>query len=201
MTSLEDIRRRFSEHLPKLHSRDAKIRASVAVVLCPANGDVHVLLIERAESEGDRWSGHIAFPGGRVDPADSSPRHAAERETREETGVDLSRGEYLGRLDDLTGAVESILVSAFVYAASDPGPLVLNAEVKQAFWMPLSEICAPDRHVERSFTYADREIDVPAIRVLERGETVLWGISYRFLELLLQVIGGEIPRMAWHSDL
>ncbi len=201
MTSLEDIRRRFSEHLPKLHSRDAKIRASVAVVLSTANGDVRVLLIERAESESDRWSGHIAFPGGRVDPADPSPRHAAERETLEETGVDLHPAEYLGRLDDLTGSVESVLVSAFVYVVSDPGPFVLNAEVKQAFWMPLSELCDPDRHVERIFTYADREIDVPAIRVLEREKPVLWGISYRFLELLLQVIGGEIPLMPWHSDL
>jgi 8-oxo-dGTP pyrophosphatase MutT (NUDIX family) len=201
MTSLEDIRRRFSEHLPKLHSLDAKFRASVAVVLSSANGDVRVLLIERAEFEGDRWSGHIAFPGGRVDPADPSPRHAAERETLEETGVELSRGEYLGRLDDVTGSVESILVSAFVYAVSDPGPFVLNAEVEQAFWMPLSELCDPDRHVERAYTYADQEIGVPAIRVLEREEPVLWGITYRFLEMLLDVIGGEIPLMPWRSDL
>ena len=201
MSALDDIRRRFSEHAPKLRSLDAKIRASVAAVLCAANDDVRLLLIERAESEGDRWSGHIAFPGGRVDPADPGPRHAAERETLEETGVDLSWAEHLGRLDDLTGSVESVLVSAFVYAVSDPGPLLLNAEVKQAFWMPLSELCNPVRHVERIFPYAGQEIGVPAIRVLERKEPVLWGITYRFLEMLLQVIGGEIPRMPWRSDL
>ena len=201
MTSLEDIRRRFAEHVPKLRSLDARIRASVAVVLCPGNGDVRVLLIERAEAEGDRWSGHIAFPGGRVDPADPSPRHAAERETREETGLDLSRGDCIGRLDDLTGSVESVLVSAFVYAVPDPAPLVLNAEVKQAFWMPLSELCDPDRHRERAYPYADQVIAVPAIRVLEGEEPVLWGITYRFLEMLLNVIGGEIPLMPWRSDL
>jgi len=201
VNALEDIRRQFSEHVPKLHSLEAKIRASVAVVLCAANGDVRVLLIERAESEGDRWSGHIAFPGGRVDPADPSPRHTAERETLEETGVDLHRAEHLGRLDDLSGSVESVLVSAFVYAVSDPGPFALNSEVKQAFWMRLSELCDPERHVERIFTYADQEIGVPAIRVLEREEPVLWGITYRFLEMLLNVIGGEIPRMPWRSDL
>jgi 8-oxo-dGTP pyrophosphatase MutT (NUDIX family) len=201
MTSLEDARRRFAEHVPKLHSFDARIRASVAVVLCPENGDVRVLLIERAEAEGDRWSGHIAFPGGRVDPTDPSPRAAAERETLEETGVDLRRAEYLGRLDDLTGFVESILVSAFVYAVSDPGPFVPNAEVKEAFWMSLSDLCDPGRHVEHPFTYAGREIAAPAIRVLGREAPVLWGISYRFLELLLQVVGGHIPLMPWHSDL
>jgi 8-oxo-dGTP pyrophosphatase MutT (NUDIX family) len=201
LTSLEDVRRRFAEHVPKLRSLDAKIRASVAVVLSPGDGDVRVLLIERAEAEGDRWSGHIAFPGGRVDPVDPSSRDAAERETLEETGVDLRRGEYLGRLDDLTGSVESILVSAFVYAVSDPGPFVLNAEVNEAFWMPLSELCDPGRHVEHAFTYAGREIEVPAIRVLERENPVLWGISYRFLEMLMQVVGGDIPLMPWHSDL
>jgi len=201
VSGLEDIRRRFSVHAPKLQSREAKIRASVAVVLCPANGDVRVLLIERAESEGDRWSGHIAFPGGRVDPADPSPRHAAERETLEETGLDLSRGECLGRLDDVTGSLESVLVSAFVYALPDPGPLTPNAEVEQAFWMTLSELCDPDRHLERAYPYADRVITVPAIRVLEREEPVLWGITYRLLEQLLGVIGREIPRMPWPSDL
>lgn len=201
MTSLEDIRRRFAEHLPKLRFLDAEIRASVAVVLCPARGGVSVLLIERAESEDDRWSGHIAFPGGRVDPADPSPRDAAERETLEETGVDLRRAEYLGRLDDLTGSVESILVSAFVYAVFHPGPFALNAEVNAAFWVPLSELCDPGRHVKHLFTYAGRRIEVPAIRVLERETPVLWGLSYRFLELLMQVIGGDIPLMPWHSDL
>jgi 8-oxo-dGTP pyrophosphatase MutT (NUDIX family) len=201
VSGLEDIRRRFSQHAPKLQSRDAKIRAAVAVVLSPANGDVRVLLIERAESEGDRWSGHIAFPGGRMDPADPSPRHAAERETLEETGLDLSRGEYLGRLDDLTGSVESVLVSAFVYALSDPGPITPNPEVAQAFWMTFSELCDPDRHLERAYPYAGQVISVPAIRVLEREEPVLWGITYRLLELLLRVVGREIPRMPWRWDL
>jgi len=201
VSSLEHLRRSFAAHVPKLASLDAEIRAAVALVASPADGDVRLLLIQRAESEGDRWSGHIAFPGGRVDAADPSPRHAAERETLEETGVDLRRGEYLGRLDDVTGAFESILVSAFVYAISDPGPLVPNPEVKEAFWMPLSELCAPARHAERTFRYAGQPVDVPTIRVLGPEAPVLWGLSYRFLELFMRAIGREIPAMPWHADL
>ena len=41
-----------------------------------------------------------AFLTGRVDAADGGPRHAAEREVREEVGLDLSGAQRLGRLDD-----------------------------------------------------------------------------------------------------
>ncbi|NNL85157.1 MAG: NUDIX domain-containing protein, partial [Myxococcales bacterium] len=48
-----------------------------------------VLFIERARHPDDPWSGHMALPGGRLDPVDASLRAAAERETREEVGVEL----------------------------------------------------------------------------------------------------------------
>lgn len=195
------IAERFAAHAPRIESIDAEIRAAVAVALCPTGDDVGVLLMQRSDSEHDRWSGHIAFPGGRVDASDASPRHAAERETLEEVGLDLQRAEALGRLDDLTGSVESILVSAFVYWVADPPPFVFNHEVQRAVWLPLRDICDPARHERRSFRYADRDIDAPALRVFEPGAPVLWGLSYRFLELLLRRLGRELPPMQWHSDL
>jgi len=191
----------FAAHEPRIEAIDAEIRAAVAVVLRPIGDDLGVLLIQRSDSEHDRWSGHIAFPGGRVDAGDESPRHAAERETREEIGLDLSRAERLGRLDDLTGSVESILVSGFVYWVDEPQPFTFNVEVQRALWLPLRAICDPARQEHRTFQYADRAIEAPAIRVFESGAPVLWGISYRFLELLMRVLAREIPPMQWHSEL
>ena len=44
--------------------------ASVAVIFRNGQEDEEVLLIRRAEREGDPWSGQVAFPGGMVNSAD-----------------------------------------------------------------------------------------------------------------------------------
>lgn len=199
--SRERIADCFSNHEPRIESLEATIRAAVAMVLAPSDDGPGVLLIQRSDSDLDRWSGHIAFPGGRVDAGDAGPREAAERETCEETGLDLRAADPIGRLDDLTGSVESILVSGFVYWLPDPPALVLNEEVQRAAWLPVRDICDPARQDRRTFDYKERKIEAPAIRVFEPAAPVLWGISYRFLELLMRVLGREIPAMQWHSEL
>jgi len=200
--SLDELRRRFEGHAPQLYTGRASDRAAVALVLCEQARGLALLLIRRAEKSGDRWSGHIAFPGGRIDSRDADPRETAERETREEVGLVLRPEDYVGRLDDLPGRSEEIVVSAFVYAVPGEPPLVPNHEVERAFWMPLGELLDAGRHVEREFAYREQTLALPAIQVLEEGEApVLWGLSYRFLELLMNVIGREIPGMPWHSHL
>ena len=77
------------------------LQAAVALVV--RGGErLEVLLIKRAKREHDPWSGHMALPGGRRDPADASLLETAMRETREETGVALDdRGVHLGRLEEV----------------------------------------------------------------------------------------------------
>ncbi|KAG5458036.1 MAG: hypothetical protein BJ554DRAFT_1822 [Olpidium bornovanus] len=54
-------------------------------------GTPEILFIKRATRAGDRWSGHVAFPGGKQEPSETA-RQTAERETREELGLDLTVG-------------------------------------------------------------------------------------------------------------
>ena len=67
-------------------------------------GNPEVLFIKRAARIGDRWTSHIALPGGKKEPGDSSDRMTSIRETREETGVELDRDHYLyiGNLPERT---------------------------------------------------------------------------------------------------
>ena len=53
-------------------------------------GTPEILFIKRAARRGDRWTSHVALPGGRRDPSDGSDVAAAVRETMEEVGIDLS---------------------------------------------------------------------------------------------------------------
>ncbi|OAP57768.1 hypothetical protein AYL99_08506 [Fonsecaea erecta] len=58
-------------------------------------GDPELLFIKRAGRAGDRWSGHVALPGGKRDPEDADDFAAAVRETREEIGLDLDTANCL----------------------------------------------------------------------------------------------------------
>ncbi len=184
MTSIAEIRRRLAGYHPRLASGD-RIRAAVAMVLHQQQEAVHLLFIERSQRDGDPWSGHVAFPGGRVEPGDGNAREAAKRETREEVGLDLGMAEYLGRLDDVTGATLPILVSGFVYSVEIRDRLRPNHEVTDAFWVKLNDLADAGRHRERSFRIDNVErrfstIDLPGTR-----HRVLWGISYRLVAQLL----------------
>jgi 8-oxo-dGTP pyrophosphatase MutT (NUDIX family) len=200
--TVDGLKACFRGHEPELSTLDADSRASVALVMREEQGDLSLLFIQRAVSESDRWSGHIAFPGGRVQSEDAGPRETAERETREEVGLDLAPADYVARLDDLVGHSESILVSGFVYTLTDPRmSLVSSHEVEHAFWLRLGDLEDPARHVERSFRYLEHELPLPAIQVLEGEGPVLWGLSYQFLQQLMQRAGRTIPPMPWHRDL
>lgn len=200
-TRLDELRRCFEDHQPVLSSDSVRIEASVALVLCEDGDDLSLLFIQRAIHKGDRWSGHIAFPGGRTDAQDADAQRAAERETLEEVGLAIDDRHLIGRLDDLRGLSESILVSGFVYGLEERPKLVPNHEVNQAFWLSLGEIESDERTVERAFDYQGNNFVLPAIRVLGEDQPVLWGISYRFLELLMALAQRPIPPMPWMPNL
>jgi 8-oxo-dGTP pyrophosphatase MutT (NUDIX family) len=192
MSGVDDVRRALAAHVPTV--REAGGRAAVAVVLRNGAGGVEVLLIERAHKPGDPWSGHMAFPGGRQDPTDLTARDTAERETFEEVGLDLDTAELLGQLDDLegrhSGRPAGLAISAFVYFVTDPAPLLIQPEeVQAAFWVPLARISDPAAHVDYHFRHELGSLDMPGIRVGDPEPHVVWGLTYRFLEDFLALLG------------
>jgi 8-oxo-dGTP pyrophosphatase MutT (NUDIX family) len=154
-----------------------------------------MLFIDRARRLGDHWSGHMAFPGGRVDPGDRDERAAAERETLEEVGLDLRDAEPFGRLDDLHAGVPlvaSLVLSAFVYRTDRPAPLVTNYEVRTALWVPIPALVEPARHIPHRWGL----MSYPGILVGEPGRHVVWGLTYQLLEGLFDRLGMPLKSLA-----
>lgn len=54
------------------------------------HGEPEIIFIKRAARKGDRWTSHIALPGGRRDPEDADDQAAAVREAAEEVGIHLT---------------------------------------------------------------------------------------------------------------
>ena len=161
-------------------------RAAVALILTPDPDSI--LLIRRAEREGDRWSGQIAFPGGRWSPGDADLAETARRETREEVGLDLSSAPVAATLDDLaptTPVLPPIVVRPFVFTVPEPAPLILNSEVAGAWWVPLDTLLEPD--LLRPMEY-ERHGTLVRSTGYHLTHGVLWGMTERILTPVLDLI-------------
>lgn len=189
---LEEVRRRLASHPARTVDSATARRAAVSVVLRPGAAGPEVLFIERAERSGDPWSGHMAFPGGRMEAVDAHVRAAAERETREEVGLDLTRALHLGRLDDLeghhAGRPVELVISAFVYQLEGPEPLGASDEVQEALWVPLGALLDPGSHVDYAHPLL-RGALYPGIVVGDPQRHVVWGLTYRFVQGFFEALG------------
>ncbi|MEJ2200810.1 MAG: CoA pyrophosphatase [Desulfuromonadaceae bacterium] len=192
--NMEQIRRSLRHPPAKLSVDTSRKQAAVALILLPAATGTEVLFIERARHPQDPWSGNLAFPGGRIDPMDANSRQAAERETREEIGLDLTNQEYLGQLDDIAGDYLPVRVSCFVYALRTSAPPIfqLNHEVEDLFFFPLAELANPRRHMETDIHWNDKSRRISAIDLLGPDRPLLWGITYRLIRQFLRRIRLEV---------
>ena len=187
---LEQIRRAVRgapvQHAP----RESRLAAVAAVVRQQAPGDAQVLFIRRAEHEGDPWSGHMAFPGGRQDPDDADALHTATRETLEELGLDLKRdARLIGPLEPIDAVARGkrvgLSIAPFVFELSGDPELQPNYEVAEVLWAPLGPLLRGERDTKKRYVYESRTLHLPGYDVDGR---VVWGLTYQMLQNLKRVL-------------
>jgi 8-oxo-dGTP pyrophosphatase MutT (NUDIX family) len=175
--------RESTDATPNAQSRLAAVAAIFRVVDEP-----ELLFIKRAELERDPWSGHVAFPGGRVEPDDDSLQSTAMRETREEIALDLTHGQVLGRLDDLaprSRVLPPIIIRPFVAVVAPDVEFTLSAEVASVFWVPLSVLRDDRSQAEHVMLINGVRARFPAFRVQDH---VVWGLTERIVRQLLPLL-------------
>lgn len=103
----------------------------------------------------------MSFPGGKMDPEDSSLLHTALRETQEEIGLDPKEIEILGELNQILSK-NLILVTPFVGWISNNLNLNMNRrEVDEILSVPLRLFIEAKKHLkeresERLFPFTSR---------------------------------------------
>lgn len=159
--------------------------AAVAAVLRCVDEEPELLFIKRADRDGDPWSGHMAFPGGRVEPQDGSLVNTAVRETMEELALDLSEGRVLGQLDDLAprnAHLPPIVIRPFVAVVASDVIFTPSDEVAATFWVPVSVLGRDDAQAEHVLTINGSRARFPGFRVHDH---IVWGLTERIVRQLL----------------
>ncbi|KAI6897948.1 hypothetical protein KC318_g16192 [Hortaea werneckii] len=125
------------------------------------HGDPEVLFIKRASRKGDRWTSHVALPGGKRDPEDADDQAAAIREAWEEVGLDvqahaISCGNLPQRLVTTHWGKKPLMVLCpYVFLLITPHipPLRLQpTEVAATHWVPLRSLQSP---AQRTVAFED----------------------------------------------
>ena len=180
MTALvEQLVQRLSLNAP-VPAADGQRRAAVAIVLHDASSGPRVLLMKRADREGDPWSGHISLPGGGYQADDPDLLTTAIRETREELGVDLSAVQLLGNLKALaprSAGPTLIEVTPFVFLTDTELAPICGPEALAAFWLPLE--LATSGALDGTYTYPQTEMRFPSWTY---EGYVIWGLTKRILD-------------------
>jgi 8-oxo-dGTP pyrophosphatase MutT (NUDIX family) len=188
---LNFIRQQLKSHEPQVFKPQANTRqAAVAIILRQRPAGSDILFIQRADKPGDPWSGHMAFPGGHLDPEDVDLRAAAVRETWEEVGLDLSGAEYLGAVDQERamprGRQLNMLIAPHVFEVSGDPTFTINYEVAEVVWTELAPLASGERHDTETKAMAGKPTVFNGYR-LERGHFV-WGLTYRMLKSFFSVV-------------
>ena len=115
----------------------------------------------------------------------------AIRETHEEVGLNLEATERLGSLSHLPILPAGGVLAPFVFYLGAERPAARrNHEVDAVFWVPLEHLWDPLQATTIRWPYGDQHLVFPGIRW---GDEVIWGLTYRILVSLAEVLGRPLP--------
>jgi len=189
----------LSTLVSKLGTRESEAQpdeahaAVAAIFRAPKDDrDAQVLLIRRAEREGDPWSGHMAFPGGKREPSDANLLGTAIRETREEVGLDLeNHARLVTRMPSVPALTRSkrggMLVTPYIFALHEPEhpEFVLSPEVVETYWVPIGPMARGEIATTFPYRHEGTLLQLPAYSVQER---IVWGLTHRMLTMLFAAL-------------
>ncbi len=153
-----------------------------------------ILLIRRAEREGDSWSGQWSLPGGRRDAADPDLLHTGLRELAEEVGIRLNRDHLETALPNRFArrrVGRYLLVAPFVFRVDSELATILDPlEAAHASWIPLDYLRDLSSHRLRPVPGVPPEMLFPAV---ELEGAPLWGFTYRLVSDWLGLTASGTP--------
>jgi 8-oxo-dGTP pyrophosphatase MutT (NUDIX family) len=191
MLRVRDVERALGKSSPRrVEGEDGVRRAAVSAVLRDGADEAELLFIHRAEHPDDPWSGHMAFPGGRIDPDDETSLAGALREASEELDLDLDGdGRLLGRLSDVRAVARGrrlpLVIEPFVFELKGSPELTPKHEVAAIVWVPMSFLAERSNRSTMQWKMDEMSISLPCYRF---EGYVIWGLTLQMLDELLALL-------------
>jgi 8-oxo-dGTP pyrophosphatase MutT (NUDIX family) len=160
------------------------IPASVLFPIVLRENGASVLLTQRTDHLRDH-PGQVSFPGGRVEPDDSSPAHTALREAQEEIGLAAEHVEIVGYLPEYrTGT--GFRVTPVVALVRPPFELSPDKqEVAEIFEVPLAFLMDPSNHQQRLIHNRGK---LRPYFAMPYGDYFIWGATAGIIVALHQAL-------------
>jgi 8-oxo-dGTP pyrophosphatase MutT (NUDIX family) len=161
--------------------------AAVLIPMLRNNDEWHLLFILRAQVEGDIHSAQVAFPGGGLDPGETSAHEAALREAREEIALDTTAVRLLGYLEDFI-TISNYQVTPVVGVIRWPTQLQPDPrEVQRIFTIPLAWLADPANREERERVAPDGQT-LKVVYFKQYEKELLWGVTAKITLNFLQAL-------------
>jgi 8-oxo-dGTP pyrophosphatase MutT (NUDIX family) len=179
--STPELQARVRAALPTM-----RVPAAVLVPLIDRPSGLTVLLTERAATL-KAHAGQISFPGGRIEPKDRDPWHAALRETQEEIGLAPEHVEFAGYLPDHLVGTGFRVTPGVGFVDAGHALQLAAAEVHDAFEVPLDFVLDAANHQPRLRTIGGVTLETHDIPY---GDRIIWGATAGMLMTLRRLLRG-----------
>jgi len=181
---IQQVRTRLEIPPPTRMAASDSRHAAVLVPLFVDAGALWTLLTRRTETL-PHHRGQVAFPGGGRETGED-PWQAALRESEEEIGLPPQFVLRLGQLDEV-GSPAGFRIVPCVGAIPRPfEPAPNPQEIDEVFPIPLLALANPDLTEDRDVVLNGRP---RTIRIYHVGRHLIWGLTARILQNLLERLG------------
>ena len=168
---------------PKILSDGKNKLASVLIIIY---GDKPEILMTKKPITLTQHGGEISFPGGKMSELDNDLLDTALRETKEETGLKISRDDVVGQLKQVITLNSGFTIVPFLCILDGIGQLVPNSEVESFLHIPLlafldtleNDLDPKHNSIQEMYTYTFEK-------------NLIWGASARMLTQITDILKKE----------
>jgi 8-oxo-dGTP pyrophosphatase MutT (NUDIX family) len=150
-----------------------ELRKAAVLIAITDSDDPELIYTLRSNKVGSH-GGEVSFPGGMYEVEDENLETTALRESKEETGLDITKVDILGPIDTV---VSRFNISVTPYVGIVPNNIELNNnsdEIEACFKVPLSFLLQDKRHRNDEI---NRNGDIFFMPAYEYDSYIIWGLT------------------------
>jgi 8-oxo-dGTP pyrophosphatase MutT (NUDIX family) len=150
-----------------------ELRKAAVLIAITDSDDPELIYTLRSNKVGSH-GGEVSFPGGMYEVEDKNLETTALRESKEETGLDITKVDILGPIDTV---VSRFNISVTPYVGIVPNNIELNNnsdEIEACFKVPLSFLLQDKRHRNDEIK---RNGDIFFMPAYEYDSYIIWGLT------------------------